>query len=173
MSGSFHFNSMGNMKTLSAIAFALMLVASTALAQGNGVETNKYDLSINYYNPCCDEMVQITGTIHENFRVLDNGDGTMTITNHSSASNIKGAGSNGTKYVGSETTKAKQTIAPFPGPVSIDTKSYTKLIGTGKNGHTCSFTVRVTWHLRIDELGNVIVDDYDIEFDCDNDSDLF
>jgi hypothetical protein len=160
---------MGNMKTLSAIAvFGLMLVVTSAFAQGNGAQTEKYDISIMYYNPCCDEMVQITGSIQSNFRVVDNGDGTITVTNHSSASNIKGVGSNGTKYVGSETTKATQTVGAPPGPVSIDMKSYTKLIGTGKDGHTCSFTVKVTWHLRIDENGNVTVDDFDIAFDCDN-----
>lgn len=162
------------MKFFNTIAtLLLMLVATTAFAQGNGAQTEKFEFAIeDYYNPCCDEVVSLGGTIHTSFRVKGNGDGTLTITDHGTAASVKGTGSNGTRYVGSETTKFSQTFYDVPGPTSLSVVQYTKLIGTGRDGHECTFKVKITWDLVIDDDGNVVVDDYELELICANGAEI-
>lgn len=160
---------------LTAVAtLALMFIASTAFAQGNGALTEKFDFENNsYYNPCCDEWVNITGTIHFTFKIKNNADGSMTISQNSAVSSVKGTGSNGTNYVGSETSKFSQTLTVNePYPFSIQQSVYHKLIGTGADGHDCTARVKFTFTFEVDADGNVVVDDVELEFICANGTEI-
>lgn len=160
---------------LTAVAtLALMFFASTAFAQGNGAQTEKFDFENNsYYNPCCDEWVNITGTVHFNFKIKNNADGSMTISQNTAVANVKGTGSNGTNYVGSENGKFSQTLTvDQPFPFSIQQTVYHKLIGTGADGHDCSARVKVTFHFAVDADGNITVDHYEVSFLCANGTEI-
>jgi len=162
------------LSTLSTLALMALCLTASALAQG-GTTVSKYDFENPfYYNPCCDEIISLGGTVHTSVKTTTNADGTTTIKVHSNVSGVKGTGqTTGINYNASENGSATQTYDPVDGlPATFDQKFTTRLVGKGKGGRECSFRVTFTVHFEIDADGNVISSIVDVEFDCANGTEI-
>lgn len=154
-----------------AFMFAMICFTTAAFAQGNGTPVTKFTFeNPSYYNPCCDELISLGGTVHFTVHETTNADGSVTISVHQNVSGVKGTGlSSGISYNASENVKQTQTFDPNAAcPFSFDQTFTTRLVGKGKGGRQCSFNVKFTYHFAVDADCNVTVDDVSVEFDCAN-----
>jgi hypothetical protein len=161
--------------TLASFILAITCFAMTAFAQGNRTTVTKYDFeNPSYYNPCCDEMISLAGTVHSSVKQTTNPDGSITITTHSNVSGVKGTGlSSGISYNASQSQKATQTVTPSaPCPYSFTQSLTVRLVGKGRGGHQCSFDIHYTVHFAVDADCNVTISDVDLEFDCANGTEI-
>lgn len=127
--------------TLLLALVALVLGVSTASAQ-NGNST-KVDFCGTYYNPCCDETVDLC--LQYNFVVGKNGQ-MNNVSVHGS-----GTGSNGNEYVvsGKANTQVRQN-EDGSGSYSV-TQSETWV---AKGNQDCQFKIHYTVRFDIDSEGN-------------------
>jgi hypothetical protein len=152
-------------------SLAMILVLTTgALAQNSRTIVEKFNIPEGMiYNPCCDEWLTFSATIHTTFNIKNNADGSMTITQNIAVSKVKSTGSNGNNYVGSENVKSSFTITEGQEfPLSVRDHIYTRITGTGRNGHDCSAWIKTSFTLEIDAEGNVTTEDYTYEVICAN-----
>jgi hypothetical protein len=157
-------------RSILSLALALLCISATAFAQG-GTTVTKYDFSNPYYyNPCCDEIISLTGTVHSSIKTTLNADGTTSYRVIQNVSGVKGTGqTTGINYNASENLSVSQTVDLSDGlPYSFDQKFTTRLVGKGKGGKECSFRVTFTAHFAIDADGNVVSSITNVEFDCSN-----
>jgi len=158
---------------LVAIATCLLAMTSlstTALAQGNGTTSDRRTVSGQYYNPCCDEMITISGTAHITRKTTTNADGSVTTVTRFNSTGIRGVGqSSGINYNFIEVGHLIETTTPAMSyPYSQDFEYMDNLVGKGKGGHACSAKVKVSIRLEIDADGNITMSITDIQFICAN-----
>lgn len=65
----------------------------SAAAQGNGAVSTKTDITTSLYNECCDEFIELSGTLHQ---VMN----TKTGKSHLNFQGLTATGSNGNTYNG-------------------------------------------------------------------------
>jgi hypothetical protein len=159
---------------LATFVFAMTSLATTALAQGNGTKSTQRTISGQYYNPCCDEMITITGTAHLTRKTTTNADGSVTTTTRFNAAGIRGVGqSSGINYNFIESGHLIETTTPAASyPYSQDLEYMDNLVGKGKGGHACSAKVKVSVHVEIDADGNITMNISDIQFICANGTEI-
>jgi hypothetical protein len=161
---------------MAVFVLALVSTTSTAFSQGNGRETTKEAFeNPSYYNPCCDEMVSLSGVVHTSVKTTTNADGTTTYTVHQSVSGVKGTGlSSGISYNASENVKQTDIVMPNPPyyPYSSQGSLTLNFVGKGKGGRQCSFKIRLTFQFVVDANGNITTNNYNVEFICANGNEI-
>ena len=120
----------------------------------NAATTYKYDLNSGLiWNPCCNEYITITGTVHYTYK-----DGVY----HFHISNFKGVDANGNTYNGHYTYNYTYD---YDGQ-GADGYTYIYKIGM-KSKTGCSFSITYKVHYKWNANGELVVDNYEYEIDCD------
>lgn len=151
-------------------ALFLVILSASSLAQGNGTQTYSLPLdNIGWYNPCCDEIMELSGTLHFSFKETPNDDGTVSIKYHHNLSGMKGLGlTSGIQYHVSDNGRVTGSYSTSDWSQDFSGRYRVNVVGKGKGGRACSFSMILVFHFALDESGNIVVDDFTIEFDCAN-----
>jgi hypothetical protein len=116
---------------LGAIAF-LVMGSSAAMAQGNGVSPEKFEVSGEIENPCCDGLIAFTGTVH----VVINEKSGRTHVNYS---NLNGIDGDGNVYHAAAVGNSQFESSDEDGSV---TQTVNEIIRFSSSSG-CSFTIRL------------------------------
>lgn len=113
---------------------------------------------------CCGNEVVLNGSIHRNYEIVQNEDGSWSIKYHANWQNGTGLGANGTKYKASGSATLSQTVnADNSGSYKI--VHHERFVVVGK-GDGCSFKIKVVLSVHIDSDGNIVVDNEHISVEC-------
>ena len=131
-----------------------VLSSKTAAPQAANVEHIKESatspIAFSVWNPCTEEFVDLSGTLHYILRwTINNNKETFML--HFNASNVKGVGrTSGTQYVTTSTFNYSNTNH-FSGDQRVFQQSAsTRYVALGGEG---SFTVINDWHLTVNANG--------------------
>jgi hypothetical protein len=139
--------------TLLLALVALSFGASTASAQnGNSV---KLEMCNTYYNPCCDEAVDLC--VYYNIVTTKNG---SHLSVHGS-----GTGANGNEYVVSGKSNVKVNVADDGSGTYSITQSENWV---SKGNPDCHFTIHYTIRYSVDADGNVTPTVENVRVTCGN-----
>ncbi len=161
-------NTMKQRSIIAAMAaLALICISSTTFAQAI---SEWYPIDGIYYNPCCDEWVSIKGKVHLSSTRMTNSDGSVTSTVHFNLAGVKGTGqTSGMSYNFMENGSDVFTFNPDTFIPFNDQFSFTdRLVGKGRGGRQCSAKVKVSGHFAVDADGNIVIDEFSIQFICAN-----
>lgn len=144
------------MKLATLLLALVALVAGTSVASAQNGNSTKMEICGQYYNPCCDEMVDLC--LKYNFVVSKNGK-----INHTNVHG-SGTGSNGNEYVVSAVGNVKQVVADDgSGSVAItQTENW-----VAKGNSDCHFQVHYTLRYTVDEDGVVTTNVENVRITCD------
>lgn len=140
---------------LGAIAFLLM-GSSVATAQGNGNGSQVFDVPMDFEleNPCCGDIITLTGTLH--YVYTKNGNA------HVNAKDFNATNENGDVYHGN-VSAGYHDKGNAKGQYSYNYIERWRF--SSNNG--CSFSLKLTVHLTVNANGEVVVDRTDVHIDCD------
>lgn len=124
--------------------------ASAAATVQHIKESDTSPVSFSVWNPCTEEYVTISGTLHYILRWVIS-DNKETFVLHFNASNVKGVGqTSGTEYVTTSTFNYSNTNS-FTGELRVFQQSAsTQYVALGGEG---SFTIINDWHLTVNANG--------------------
>jgi hypothetical protein len=137
-----------------AMAAIALLSAPAAHADGNGTTTIEYPIGRWFNNPCCDEVVYVSGTIHLTYRTVTNTDGSRTVTYHANVSNLNGTSASGCEYTLVLNEKGEESVSIYNSDTGCFTydNSY-RLVAKGAC-HDCTFKLDIHLSYCVDEYGN-------------------
>ena len=121
-----------------------------------------FPVEIQTINPCNGELVQLTGSVHQNWLVSFDEDGRARFQSHFNYQGIGGmATPSGTRYRAIGVTSAMQTSAPEP-PISFRFNDSFHLVARGDEP---DFRVHGVFHATIDEdfQQRILVDNFTAE----------
>ncbi len=146
---------------LATFAFVcLAFGAEKATAQGNGAISTKFDASTGFYNECCDEFIQISGTVHRVFNP-------KTGKSHLNFQGLTGTGSNGNSYSGNYVSNSS---FEDHGDGSYSGSDHLRVQLSSPSG--CSFTIHILLTWTYDPVNGYVQEVKKYEFECTEETDL-
>jgi hypothetical protein len=131
--------------------------ASHPMVSSNNSKQLSIPITLTVIDTCCNDTVQITGTLHEIIDTDANGNLTHL---HANSSDLTGTGTSGSTYHGSIT--ANETIKTTNG--ASETNAVEQFTMTAAGG--CKFKLILREHITINADGTMTVDRTDFSTEC-------
>lgn len=122
-------------------------------ASDKAATTYKYDAAGWIYNPCCNEYIYVTVTVH---LVYKNG------VYHYNYSNLSGTDASGNTYHGGAGYSSTWNYDPG---ANTATSTYHVVMNSPTG---CSFKIKYTFHYTVNANGDLVVNNYTYEIECDD-----
>jgi hypothetical protein len=119
----------------------------------------------NIYNPCCDEWIAVHGSIHVTTEATTSSSGNIQRRTRINSRGLKMIGESGNEYVVQE--QNEYTNLDYPNcPSSFTGILRSRYHGIGRDGHECSFILRLDFTYSYDDDCNLTITDLTPTIEC-------